>query len=276
MLEHARLLFLREKAVHIRKLILRMIFNADSGHVGGSLSAVEILVTLYYQAMKHNAKNPDWPQRDRFVMSKGHGAPALYAVLADCGYFPEKDLDDFRRLGGHLQGHPSHNKTPGVEATTGSLGQGLSIACGMALGAKLRGDRQNYYVLCGDGEIQEGQIWEAALFAAGRRLDNLIAFVDRNRYQQNGETESIVPLHPLAPKWEAFGWDVREIDGHDFPSIIKAITHAQSVTGKPSMIVAHTTKGKGVSFMENKPGWHGKSLNAGELDAAFKELEHGL
>jgi len=275
MLEQDTMVFLKKKATHIRKLILRMIFNAQSGHAGGSLSAVEILVALYYHVMKHNPALPAWPDRDRFILSKGHGAPALYAVLADCGYFPEEDLDSLRRLGSHLQGHPNP-KTPGVEATAGSLGQGLSLACGMALGARIRGDPQHYYVLCGDGELQEGQIWEAALFAAGRRLDNVVVFIDRNGYQQNGPTEYIQPLGPLPAKWNAFGWDVQEVDGHDFASIVKAAEHAKSVVGKPTVIIAQTIKGKGVSFMENQPGWHGKSVNAGEWEAAIKELNGGV
>ncbi len=274
MLEQDTIAFLTKKATQIRKLILRMIFSAGSGHTGGSLSAVEILTALYYHVMKHDPKRPAWMERDRFVMSKGHGAPALYAVLADCGYFPETDLAALRQIGSHLQGHPNR-KTPGVEATTGSLGQGLSIACGMAFGAKLRAEQQRYYVLCGDGEIQEGQIWEAALFAAGRQLDNLTVLIDRNGFQQDGRTEEIAPLDPLMPKWEAFGWDVQTIDGHDLASIILAAEHAGSVTGKPSVIIAHTIKGKGVSFMQDQPGWHGKSVSARELEAAINELNCG-
>jgi transketolase len=275
-LKQAELDSLAKKASEIRKSILEMIHHSDSGHTGGSLSMVEIIVALYYHIMKHDANNPDWPRRDRFILSKGHCAPALYAVLADCGYFPIEDLKRLRQIGQHLQGHPNHRKTPGVEATTGSLGQGLSIALGMALGATLRGDKQYYYVLCGDGEMQEGQIWEAAMFGRKYKLYNVIAFVDRNYYQQNDHTEQIMPLEPLGPKWDSFGWNTYEIDGHDFQQILDAVERAKSQNDSASVIIAHTTKGKGVSFMENQPGWHGKSLNKEELERASKELGYGV
>ena len=275
-LKQAELDSLAKKASEIRKSILEMIHHSDSGHTGGSLSMVEIMVALYYRIMRHDANNPDWPRRDRFILSKGHCAPALYAVLADCGYFPIEDLKRLRQIGQHLQGHPNHRKTPGVEATTGSLGQGLSIALGMALGATLRGDKQYYYVLCGDGEMQEGQIWEAAMFGHKYKLCNVIAFVDRNYYQQNDHTEQIMPLEPLAPKWNSFGWNTYEIDGHDFQQIFDAVERAKSQNDSASVIIAHTTKGKGVSFMENQPGWHGKSLNKEELERASKELGYGV
>jgi len=275
-LKQAELDSLAKKASEIRKSILEMIHHSDSGHTGGSLSMVEIMVALYYRIMRHDANNPDWPRRDRFILSKGHCAPALYAVLADCGYFPIEDLKRLRQIGQHLQGHPNHRKTPGVEATTGSLGQGLSIALGMALGATLRGDKQYYYVLCGDGEMQEGQIWEAAMFGHKYKLCNVIAFVDRNYYQQNDHTEQIMPLEPLGPKWNSFGWNTYEIDGHDFQQIFDAVERAKSQNNSASVIIAHTTKGKGVSFMENQPGWHGKSLNKEELERASKELGYGV
>jgi transketolase len=250
-----------------------MVHQANSWHVGGSLSATEIVVSLYYQLMRHDPRNPQWKERDRFVLSKGHCTPVLYAVLADCGYFPVTDLAMFRRPGSHLQGHPYQPKTPGIEASTGTLGLGLSTACGMALGAKLRGDNHSVFVLCGDGEQQEGQIWEAAMFAAKYRLNNLIAFTDRNRLQTDGDTEHVMPLEPLLAKWEAFGWSVHEIDGHDFGAIAAAVAAARN-SAKPSMIIARTVKGRGVSFMENVVNWHGTPPDATERDRALAELNH--
>lgn len=272
MIDQEKVCELEAKARDIRKLILQTIFDAGSGHAGGSLCAVDIVVSLYYHIMKHDPKQQSWADRDRFILSKGHGAPVLYAVLADCGYFPLEELKTLRRLGSHLQGHPNHNKTPGVEMTTGSLGQGFSVTCGMALGAKLRSEKQFYFVLCGDGELQEGLVWEAAMFGSKHKLDNLIAFVDRNGYQQNDTTEKIMPLEPLGLKWKAFGWDVHEIDGHDFSAIIESVELAKKTSDQPSIIIANTTKGKGVSFMENMAGWHGKSINAEELRQALDEL----
>lgn len=253
-----------------------MIHRAGSGHPGGSLSAVEIVVALYYHLMRHNPKDPRWPDRDRFILSKGHCAPVLYAVLADCGYFPSEDLLAFRRPGSHLQGHPAQHKTPGVEASAGTLGLGFSTGLGMALGAKLLGRRHFYYILCGDGEVQEGQVWEAAMFGHKYALDNVIAFIDRNYLQTDGDTETIMPLEPLKPKWEAFGWNTYDIDGHSFDEIIATVGHAQLVRGRPAMIIARTTKGKGVSFMENQAGWHGTPPNRDEYERALKELARGV
>ncbi|MBI3464348.1 MAG: transketolase [Planctomycetes bacterium] len=264
---------LAAKSREIRRLVVTMVHRAQSGHVGGSLSAADLLVALYYHLMRHAPHNPSWPHRDRFILSKGHCTPVLYAVLADCGYFPVADLATFRRAGSHLQGHPCRLKTPGVEASAGTLGLGLSTALGMALAARLRGESQLYYVLCGDGEQQEGQVWEAAMFAAKYHLDNVIAFTDRNRLQTDGDTEKVMPLEPLAAKWRSFGWRVDEIDGHDFAQIIGAAQRAgRQPLGRPTMIVARTVKGKGVPFMENNVSWHGTPPSQRELDQALEVL----
>ncbi len=264
---------LATKARVIRQSILKMVYEADSGHIGGSFSSVEIVVALYYHVMRHRPERPDWPERDRFVLSKGHCAPVAYAVLADLSYFPAQDLARFRRPGSHLQGHPYQPKTPGIEASTGTLGLGLSTALGMALGAKLRHESHFYFVLCGDGELQEGQIWEAALFGSKYRLDNVIAFVDRNRRQTDGDTEEVMPLDPLQSKWLAFGWNVFEIDGHDFKQILEVIERAKSAVGKPTMIIANTIKGKGISFMENRDEWHSGAPNPEQWQQALEELD---
>jgi transketolase len=262
---------LTEKARDIRRHILMMVSRANSGHVGGSLGATELVVALYYHLMNHRPAEPSWPDRDRFILSKGHCTPVIYAALADSGYFPVGDLDTFRRPGSHLQGHPYQPKTPGIEVSTGTLGLGISTGVGMALAAKLRGQQHYYYILCGDGEIQEGQVWEAAMFANKYKLDNVIAFVDRNYLQSDGDSEKVMPLDPLAPKWESFGWQVYEIDGHDFQQIIDTVEEAKQAA-KPVMIIARTIKGKGVSFMENDNKWHGNPPNATELAAALAEL----
>ena len=274
--EGGSLAALKVKAREIRRAILTMIHRANSGHPGGSLSAVEIVVALYYHLMRHDPRDPRRPDRDRFILSKGHCAPVLYAVLADCGYFPKEDLETFRRPGSHLQGHPAQHKTPGVEASTGTLGLGLSTGLGMALAAKLRRQSHYYYILCGDGEVQEGQVWEAAMFGRKYALDNVIAFIDRNYLQTDGHTEQVMPLDPLAAKWRAFDWNTYEIDGHNLEEIIETVRHARSVRGRPAMIVARTTKGKGVSFMENDAGWHGKPPTREEYERAMKELEGGV
>lgn len=272
-LSEAEIARLTAKSRAIRRHVVTMVHEANSGHVGGSLSAVDLVVALYYHLMRHNPRDPSWHERDRFVLSKGHCTPVLYAVLADCGYFPLADLASFRRVGSHLQGHPYRAKTPGVEASTGTLGLGLSTALGMALAARLRGQSQCYYVLCGDGEQQEGQIWEAAMFAAKYRLDNVIAFTDRNRLQTDGDTEIVMPLEPLAAKWRSFGWSVDEIDGHAFSEIIGAVHRARrQADGRPTMIIARTVKGKGVAFMENNVLWHGTPPSHAELDQALEEL----
>ncbi len=263
---------LTAKSREIRRLIVTMVHRANSGHVGGSLSATDLMVALYYHVMRHNPRDPRWPGRDRFILSKGHCTPVLYAVLADCGYFPLADLATFRRPGSHLQGHPYQPKTPGVDASTGTLGLGLSTALGMALAARLRGETQSYYVLCGDGEQQEGQIWEAAMFAAKYCLDNVIAFTDRNRLQTDGDTERVMPLEPLAAKWRSFGWRVEEIDGHDFQQIVGALRRASCPQGRPTMIIACTIKGKGVRFMENNVLWHGAPPSREEFAQALEEL----
>lgn len=270
-----RLADLRATATRIRRLIVEMVTRAQSGHVGGSLSATDLLVTLYHHVMQHDPQHPDWTERDRFVLSKGHCSPVLYATLADCGYFPLSDLDTFRRPGSHLQGHPCAPKTPGVDATTGTLGLGLSTACGRALAAQHRGQAHWTFALCGDGEQQEGQIWEAAMFASKYKLDHLIAFTDRNRLQTDGDTEKVMPLDPLDAKWAGFGWDVQMIDGHDIPALVEAIDRAQATPGKPHMIILNTIKGRGVSFMENEASWHGTPPTPEQCAQALKELSHG-
>lgn len=272
MLEPSTLAALRARATVVRRHIIRMVHRANSGHVGGSLGAADLVVALYFQLMRHDAARPGWAERDRFILSKGHCTPVLYAALAEAGYFPAGDLDTFRRPGSHLQGHPFQPKTPGVDASAGTLGLGLSTAVGMALAGRLRGGAQTYYVLCGDGESQEGQIWEAAMFARKYRLGNLIAFTDRNRLQTDGNTEDVMPLEPLAPKWQAFGWDSFEIDGHDFDQIVDAVARAKAHPDVPTMIVANTIKGKGVSFMENVALWHGTPPTREQHDLALQEL----
>jgi len=264
--------YLSDKALAVRRHIIRMIYHAKSGHPGGSLSATDILVTLYFKYLRHDPKNPGWLERDRFVLSKGHAVPALYAVLAECGYFPVEELLTLRKINSRLQGHPDAKKTPGIEASTGSLGQGLSIAVGMALASRLDGGKYRVYAMIGDGESESGQIWEAGMAAAHFKLDNLTVFLDRNNLQIDGCTENIMCLEPLARKWEAFGWHVIEINGHDFRQIANAIEERWKVKGKPTMIIARTVKGKGVSFMENNVAFHGKPPNKDEAERAMKEL----
>jgi transketolase len=263
---------LTAKAREIRRSIVTMVHRARSGHVGGSLGATDLVVALYHAVMRHDPSRPEWEERDRFILSKGHCTPVIYAVLADSGYFPVSDLETFRRPGSHLQGHPYHPKTPGIEASTGTLGLGLSTGLGMALAAKVKGQDHRVFILCGDGEIQEGQAWEAAMFAHKYALDNVVAFVDRNYLQTDGDSEKVMPLDPLAPKWEAFGWDTHEIDGHDFGQIVAAVDEAGAARGRPSMIIARTTKGKGVSFMEGVAKWHGTPPNDEEYARAMAEL----
>lgn len=248
-----------------------MIAGAGSGHPGGSLSAVEILISLYYYKMRHKPGNPHWPLRDRFILSKGHACPVVYITLANAGYFPKEELSTFRRLGSRLQGH-IYNGVPGVELSTGSLGQGLSVANGIALGAKVRDADFKVYCLLGDGEIQEGQIWEAAMSAGHRKLDNLCAILDCNKVQENGPVNEIKNEEPLAEKWRSFGWHVIRVDGHDFEKLVSALDEFNTVREKPTFIIADTIKGKGVSFMEGNAGWHGKAPNKEELNKALKEL----
>lgn len=263
---------LKEQAKEIRKDIVTMIGQAKSGHPGGSLSAAEILTYLYFEEMKIDPKNPKWEDRDRFVLSKGHAAPVLYAALARRGYFPVEELSTLRKIGSHLQGHPDMNKVPGVDMSTGSLGTGFSAATGMALACKLD-QKENYvYTLLGDGELQEGQVWEAAMSAAHYKLDNLIAFVDNNGLQIDGNIDDVLSPNPIDAKFAAFGWHVLTIDGHDFGQIAAAVAAAKAEKGRPTMIVAKTVKGKGVSYMENQAGWHGSAPNEEQVAAALTEL----
>jgi len=263
---------LQAKANEIRKHVIRMIGKASSGHPGGSLSCADLLAALYFDEMNIDPKNPQWEDRDRFVMSKGHAAPALYAALALKGYFPVEELDTLREFGSILQGHPYSGKTPGVDISTGSLGQGLSIANGIALGAKL--NKQDFYVYClmGDGETEEGQVWEAAMTAAHYKLDHVIGFVDYNHLQIDGTIEEVIGNGNLQARFASFGWNVLTVDGHDIGAILDAIAQAKATKGIPTMIVMNTVKGKGVSFMENQVGWHGKAPNAEQVAQALKEL----
>ena len=261
------------QANEIRKDIIRMLVEAGSGHPGGSLSATDILTAIYFKFLRHDPKNPKWPDRDRVVLSKGHGAPALYAALAHCGYFPREKLITLRKFGSPLQGHPDMRRLPGIEASTGSLGQGLSIGVGMALAAKL--DRKDYqtYVILSDGETNEGQIWEAASFAAHHKMNNLISILDYNKFQLDDAVKSIINMEPIVDKWKAFGWHVFEINGHDMKVLLETFEAAKKIKDKPIMIVAHTIKGKGVSFMENNNHYHGVAPTKEEAARALKELE---
>lgn len=265
--------FLAEQALQVRRDIVAMLGAAGSGHTGGSLSVADLLTVLYFAELKHDPSNPRWPERDRLVLSKGHAAPALYSVLARCGYFPVKALSSLRKLGSILQGHPDMNKTPGVEASTGSLGQGLSIACGMAVGAGRTSPAFRAYVVLGDGELDEGQVWEAAMSAAHYRLSNLCALVDRNGLQIDGPNQQVMNLEPLADKWLAFGWNVLHADGHDYASLLQALAQARAYTQGPSVILARTVKGKGVSFTENQVCWHGIAPNSDQVCTALDELK---
>ena len=264
---------LRQIAVELRETILRMIAKAGSGHPGGSLSMVELLVGLYWHALRHDPAQPEWPDRDLFFLSKGHGCPALYAVLATRGYFPSEELMTLRRYPTRLQGHPERGSVPGVEIAAGSLGQGLSMANGVALADRLDGRRRRIFCLMGDGEIQEGQVWEAAMTSHHHHLDAVCAIIDANQLQQNGPVKQIQDIEPLADKWRAFGWHAIEIDGHDIARVVQAYDEAETVQGKPQAIVARTVKGKGVSFMELNPAWHGVAPKPDELERALAELE---
>ncbi len=266
---------LEDKARAIRTEIIEMLAEAGSGHPGGSLSAVEIVTALYFHVMRLRPEEPDWPERDRFVLSKGHAAPLLYAALAEKGFFPKEELLTLRKLGSRLQGHPAYGKLPGVEASTGSLGQGLSIGLGMALAGRI--DRRSYrvYVLLGDGESEEGQIWEAAMAAAHYRADNLTAVLDYNGLQIDGPIAEVLSPLPFPEKWRSFGWEVREVDGHDFGELLDAFEWAKGVRGRPSVIIARTVKGKGVSFMENAVDWHGKAPSKEQAEQAIAEIQAG-
>jgi len=274
-LDEQTLASLKSKANTLRQEIVKMVAEANSGHPGGSLSAADIVTVLYFHEMELDPNDPENPDRDRFVLSKGHASPVLYAALAEKGFFPKEELMTFRKINARLQGHPSKKSLPGVEMSTGSLGQGLSAANGMALAGKI--DKKDYrvFVMLGDGEIQEGMIWEAAMAAGHFKLDNLTAFLDYNRLQIDGNVEDIMNPAPVDEKFRAFGWHVIDIDGHDMNQIDDAIQEAKRTKGKPTLIIANTIKGKGVSFMENEVGWHGSAPNEEQLQQALKELNGG-
>jgi len=264
---------LEERAKIIRRYVIKMLAKAGSGHPGGSLSAVDLLVVLFYNKMRHNPQQPKWQDRDRFILSKGHGCPALYAILADMGYFSVDKLETLRQFGSILQGHPCMKTTPGIEISSGSLGQGLSVGLGIALAAKL--DKKDYrtYVMLGDGEIEEGQIWEAAMAASHYKAENLCAILDQNELQIDGFIHDVMSSHPIPAKWRSFGWHVIEINGHNYKAIIYAYNEAEKIKGRPTIIVAKTVKGKGVSFMENQVDWHGKAPTKEEAEKALTELK---
>ena len=264
--------YLKERAREMRIEILKMLEKSGSGHTGGSLSATDIVAALYFYKMKHRPDNPDWAGRDRFILSKGHAAPLLYTTLALTGYFDKSLLDSLRRVGCPLQGHPSSKMLNGVEISTGSLGQGLSIANGIAMGLRLDKNPSRVYCLLGYGETQEGQVWEAAMSASHYRLDNLCAFVDLNGLQIDGRCCDVMNIEPVGDKWRAFGWHTLSIDGHDMQAIVDALDEAEKVKGKPCMILAKTVKGKGVSFFEGKAEYHGVTPTKEELELAIKEL----
>jgi transketolase len=268
--------FLKRQAKLVRVEILKMLTMAGSGHTGGSLSAADIVTALYFSKMRHKPDDPGWRERDRFILSKGHAAPLLYAVLAMAGYFDKTALKTLRKLGSPLQGHPCSRVLPGVEISTGSLGQGLSVSNGIAIGLKMDKLSSRVYCLLGDGETQEGQVWEAAMTAAHYKLDNLCAIIDLNGLQIDGPVSKVKAIEPVASKWSAFGWNVIDIDGHDMKEILEALDEAETVKGKPSVILAHTIKGKGVSFFEGKVEYHGIAPTPEELEEALKEMEaHG-
>jgi Transketolase, N-terminal subunit len=263
---------LNDSANKVRRHIVEMITEANSGHPGGSLSAADIITALYFKIMNIKPEDPHWEDRDRFVLSKGHAAPALYSVLAERGYFPVEELNKLRKTGAMLQGHPDMKGTPGIDMSTGSLGQGLSAANGMALAGKLDNKSYRVYALLGDGELEEGQVWEAAMAAAHYKLDNLTAFVDHNKLQIDGPVEKVMSPEPVGDKFMAFGWNVISINGHSMEDILNAVEEAKNTKGKPTVIVAETIKGKGVSFMENEAGWHGTAPNREQCDSAICEL----
>ena len=268
---------LKHLANEMREDIIRMISEAGSGHPGGSLSCIDMLTALYFgDIMNYDSANPQMESRDRFILSKGHAAPALYATLAHAGYFPVDELNTLRKLGSRLQGHPDSNLLPGVEVGTGSLGQGLSIASGLACGLRLDGGSQTVFTILGDGECEEGQVWEAATFAAYEKLDNLVAIVDANGLQIDGQTTEVCQLGDLGDKFETFGWEVSRVDGHDIDALIALFTSLKNKRdGRPHAVIAATVKGKGVSFMEGQVGWHGKAPNAEQTAEALAELKEG-
>lgn len=263
---------LEEKAIKIREDIIKMLVSAGSGHSAGSLGMVDVFTALYFHALNHDPKKPNWPERDRVVLSCGHIAPVLYAVLANAGYFPISELKTLRKIGSRLQGHPHRKVLPGIETTSGPLGSGLSQAIGMGLAANLNHEKHHIYCIMSDGEQQEGNVWEAVMFAGKHRLHNVIAIMDRNNIQIDGLTENVMPLEPLAKKYEAFNWNVIQIDGHNFEQIVFAIAEARAIAEKPTIIIAHTIPGKGVSFMEGDYLWHGKPPKPEEAKKALQEL----
>ena len=267
---------LEKIAVQVRKGIIEEVYSAKSGHPGGSLSCADILTVLYFNQMNIDEEKPNDPNRDRLVLSKGHASPALYSVLAEKGYFDKENLKTFRKIGSNLQGHPDMNKVPGVDMTTGSLGQGLSAAVGMAIASKMNKAGCKIYCLLGDGEIEEGQIWEAAMAASKNKLDNLCVILDNNNLQIDGEIDKVGGMNNMTEKFLSFGFNVINIDGHNMHSIIDAITTAKQTKGKPSIIIVKTIKGKGVSFMENKAGWHGKAPSEEEYNTAMEELNAAM
>lgn len=263
---------LEKMARKVRYDIIKMIAAAGSGHPGGSLSCTDLMTALFFHQLRHRPQEALWPERDRVILSKGHSVPTLYSCLAESGYFPVEQLLELRKLGSCLQGHPSCRELPGIEVSTGSLGMGLSVGVGMGLGAKLDHKKTRIYCIMGDGEIQEGQIWEAAMSAAHYHLDNLCGIVDWNGLQIDGRVQDVMNIQPVADKWRAFGWHTLEINGHDFNQILAAYTEAENTSGKPTAIIAKTIKGKGVSFMEDKEEWHGKAPNKELTEKALKEL----
>lgn len=267
---------LQKDAVKVRMSVIEGTFNAKSGHPGGSLSVSDLMTYLYMYKLNVDPKNPQWEDRDRFVLSKGHTAPALYAALALRGFFSEDEIKTLRKPGSRLQGHPSMHMTPGVDMSTGSLGQGISVAVGMALGAKINKKDYRVYTILGDGEIEEGQVWEAAMFAGAKKLDNLLVVVDNNNLQIDGTIEEVNSPYPIDEKFKAFGFNVINIDGHDFDQIDDAFTKAEAFKGAPTAIIAKTVKGKGVSFMENQVGWHGKAPDQDQYNQAMAELKEAL
>ena len=264
---------LQKRANEVRKGIVTSVHSAKAGHPGGSLSAADMFTYLYFEEMNIDPKNPKWEDRDRFVLSKGHTAPGLYSTLANRGYFPVEDLTTLRKLGSYLQGHPCMQETPGVDMSSGSLGQGISAAVGMALAAKMDNKDYRVYTLLGDGEIQEGQVWEASMFAGAHKLDNLVVIVDNNGLQIDGKVEDVCSVYPIDKKFEAFNFKTININGHDFDEIRKALDEAKATKGMPTAIIMHTVKGKGVSFMEDNAGWHGKAPNDEEYATAMADLD---
>jgi len=266
---------LKDIAKRVRLNILHMLTRAGSGHTGGSLSAVDVAVAIYFSKMKFNPKDPFWKDRDRFILSKGHAAPLLYSIMAEAGYFPAEVLNNLRKVESPLQGHPCCKSLPGIEVSTGSLGQGLSVSNGMALGLRLDNNPARVYCIMGDGEIQEGQVWEAAMTAAHYKLDNLCAAVDNNGLQIDGPVQKVMGIAPINDRWSAFGWHAINIDGHNMENILDALNEAERTKGKPTVLIANTTKGKGVSFFEDKVEYHGLTPTQDEYERAVKEIHNG-